>query len=81
MFHKIKNIIPKENLIIIAEFENGIKKQYDIKKLLNKIEIFSILNNKAIFNNVVVDSGGYGISWNENIDLSSEEIWENGVEI
>lgn len=35
MFHKIKNIIPKENLIIIAEFENGIKKQYDIKKLLS----------------------------------------------
>ncbi len=28
MFHKIKNIIPKENLIIIAEFENGIKKEY-----------------------------------------------------
>ena len=77
----IKNIIPKENLIIIAEFENGIKKEYDIKELLNKIEVFSILNNKDIFNNVVVDSGGYGISWSENIDLSSEEIWENGVEI
>lgn len=26
MFHKIKNITPKENLIIIAEFENGIIK-------------------------------------------------------
>ncbi len=63
MFHKIKNIIPKENLIIIAEFENGIKKEYDIKELLNKIEVFSILNNKDIFNNVVVDISGYGISW------------------
>lgn len=81
MFYKIKNIIPKENLIIIAEFKNGIKKQYDMKKLLNKFEVFKILNNKDIFNNVVVDAGGYGISWNENIDLSSEEIWENGVEI
>lgn len=81
MFYKIKNIIPKENLIIIAEFKNGIKKQYDMKKLLNKFEVFKTLNNKDIFNNVVVDAGGYGISWNENIDLSSEEIWENGVEI
>ena len=37
-------------------------KIWSIKKLLNKIEVFSILNNKDIFNNVVVDSGGYGIS-------------------
>ncbi len=81
MFHKIKKVIPKENLIIIAEFENGITKQYDIKGLLEKIEAFNILNNESIFNNVVVDTGGYGISWNENVDLSSEEIWENGVEI
>ncbi len=81
MFHKIKNITPKENLIIIAEFENVIIKQYDIKKLLDKIEVFNILKDKNIFNNVKVDVGGYGISWNEDIDLSAEEIWENGVEI
>lgn len=81
MFHKIKNITPKENLIVIAEFENGIIKQYDIKILLDKIEVFNILKDKNIFNNVKVDVGGYGISWNEDIDLSAEEIWENGVEI
>ena len=81
MFYKIKNIIPKENLIIIAEFENGVMKQYDVKILLNKIEAFKILNDKIIFNNVKIDIGGYGISWNENVDLSSEEIWENGVNI
>ena len=74
-------VISKFYGIVIAEFENGIKKQYDMKKLLNKLEVFKILNNKDIFNNVVVDAGGNGISWNENIDLSSEEIWENGVEI
>ena len=81
MFHKIKNIIPKENLIIITEFENGIIKQYDVKSLLDKIEAFNILNNKIIFNNLKIDIGGYGISWNENVDLSSEEIWKNGVNI
>ena len=24
------------------------------------------------------DMGGYGVSWNDNIDLSAEEIWERG---
>lgn len=81
MFYKIKKVIPKENLIIIVEFENDIIKQYDIKRLLDKIEVFNILKDKNIFDNVKVDVGGYGISWNEDIDLSSEEIWENSIEI
>ena len=38
-----------------------------------------ILCNSNI-NNVKVDAGGYGISWNDNIDLSSNELWENGKE-
>jgi len=27
---------------------------------------------------VRVDPGGYGISWNDNIDLSEYELWTNG---
>jgi len=30
---------------------------------------------------VRVDSGGYGISWNDDVDLSEYEIWTNGVEV
>ena len=28
---------------------------------------------------VEVDNGGYGISWNDDIDLSCDELFENGV--
>lgn len=81
MFHKIIQVIPKEKLIIEVEFDNGIKKIYDINKIINKWETFKDLKNEIIFKNVKVDIGGYGIIWNENIDLSSEEIWQNGQEI
>jgi len=27
-----------------------------------------------------VDTGGYGICWNDEIDLSCNELWENGNE-
>ena len=81
MFHKIKNVLPKEDLIIEVEFENQIKKQYDIKQIISKWKVFEDLKNKELFLKVKVDQGGYGIIWNENIDLSCEEIWQNGTNV
>lgn len=81
MFHKVKNVYPKDNMIIEIDFNNKIKKVYDIKKILNKWRIFRELEDEELFRKVKVDAGGYGISWNENIDLSCEELWENGENI
>lgn len=81
MFHKIKSVVVKDNLIIEAVFEDNERKQYDINKIINKWKIFKKLEDRNLFEKVKVDVGGHGISWNENIDLSSEEIWENGVEV
>lgn len=78
MSHKIKKVIPKENLMLEVEFENKIKKLYDVKQILKKWEQFKILEEEKQFKKVIVDVGGYGISWNETVDLSCEEIWENG---
>lgn len=40
-----------------------------------------MLKTDAFFKAVKVDHGGYGISWNDNIDLSEYELWENSVEV
>lgn len=77
-FHIIKSIKPLENMILEAVFSNGEIKKYDMKNLIKKHKVFKDLENKELFNKVKVDIGGYGIVWNEDIDLSSEEIWENG---
>jgi len=81
MFHKIRKVLPKENLIIEVEFEDKTRKIYDVKKVINKWSIFENLKDENLFKNVKVDVGGYGISWNEDIDLSCEEIWQNGEKI
>lgn len=78
MFHKIKKVLPKEDFMIEVEFENKTKKMYDVKKVMKKCSIFEKLKEKELFKKVKVDVGGYGISWNEDIDLSCEEIWKNG---
>ncbi len=81
MFHKIKNVYPKDNMIIEVDFDNKVKKEYDIKTILNKWIIFKKLEDEELFKKVKVDVGGYGVSWNENIDLSCEELWKNGKDV
>lgn len=79
MFEKIKSVEPLNNFILRVVFENGVTKLYDINPVIKKIEDFQVLKNNNIFKNVKVDLGGYGISWNDDLDLECTEIWENGI--
>lgn len=81
MFNKVKEVEPLQNYVLLVTFENGVKKYYDLNPLLKKWKAFcDLINISGLYNNVKVDAGGYGISWNDNIDLSSNELWENGKE-
>lgn len=77
-FHIIKSIKPLENMILEVVFLSGETKKYDTKALIKRNKIFKKLENEELFNKVKVDVGGYGIAWDEDIDLSSKEIWKNG---
>lgn len=82
MFNKVKEVEPLQNYVLLVTFENGVKKYYDLNPLLKKWKVFcDLINISGLYNNVKVDAGGYGISWNDNIDLSSNELWENGKEV
>ncbi len=54
------------------------KKIYNCVSLLSH-EVFRPLEDDVLFKNVKVDPGGYGISWNEELDLSEAELWINGM--
>lgn len=77
-FHTIKEVKPLDNLVLEIIFTNGTRKKYNVKPLMEKWEIFKELQNIELFNKVKVDIGGYGIVWNDELDLSSEEVWNNG---
>lgn len=81
MTHKIKSVRPLENSIILAVFQNGIEKTYDMRNLYPMFPQFEIFEkDKALFNQVQIDIGGYGIFWNDDLDLDAEDIWEDGIE-
>ena len=68
-----------ENCCLNVEFTNGQRKKYDIKQLFARYPQFRLLEIDAdLFSSVKVNQGGYGIFWNEDLDLSADELYENG---
>ena len=81
MTHKIVSVKPMENSILLVVFQNGIEKKYDMRTLYPVFPQFKVFETDVnLFNHVQVDIGGYGISWNDNLDLDAEDIWEDGIE-
>lgn len=80
MFYKLKNVWPLSDYQLLVEFENGEQKRYDVKPLFDKWEPFKVLlMTKGLFEQVRVDAGSYAVSWNDDIDLSCNELFINGV--
>ena len=65
---------------LLIEFSQSEFKKYDISNLLNK-EMFVPFQNPSFFKNFKIESGGYGLIWNEDIDISEYELWRNGVSL
>lgn len=78
---KVKNVIPLSNMRLLVFFENGVIKTFDVKPIIKDFPEFETLCNIDLFNLVQVEAGGYGISWNSELDCSEGELWDNGVEI
>jgi Protein of unknown function (DUF2442) len=74
---KVKSIQAIERHILLVEFDNQQKRQYDVTPLLSKA-MFLQLKNATFFKSVKVDTGGYAVVWNEDIDISEHELWCNG---
>lgn len=74
---KIK-VLPETYTIFIL-FDNGVTKKVDFTYKLED-EFYENLNNKVLFQQAQVDIGGYGISWNDDIDISEYELWNLGEE-
>ena len=81
MFHRIKSVQPFPDMVLHVEFIDGNKKAYDVKPLMDKWKVFKDLTQIGLFGLVRVDFGGYGVVWNDYIDLSCNELWENGSAI
>jgi len=82
MFHKVKAVNALPDYRLSVQFAEGVTKIYDMKPLFSKWAPFKVLENApGLFYDVEVDTGGYGIIWNDDLDLSCDELFENGETI
>ncbi len=82
MFHKVKNVNALPDYKLSIQFCEGVTKIYDVAPLFEKYNFFLPLKEShELFSSVIVGQGGYGIIWNDNIDISCDELWANGEEI
>ena len=77
VYPKIKGVDPLDAKQLLVTFSTGEDKIYDCTPLLAEPE-FSLLKNEMFFRTVRVDHGGYGVVWNEEVDLSESELWIHG---
>ncbi len=74
---RISSVQPYGQLTLKVLFENGVEKIYDCASLITR-PMFQALSDSIFFKTVKKDPGGYGISWNDEIDISEDELWYNG---
>ncbi|MDR2023061.1 MAG: DUF2442 domain-containing protein [Hungatella sp.] len=82
MSYRIKEVYPLPDYTLLVSFTTGDHRQYDVAPLFDKWDAFKTLSSvEGLFDQVRVDAGGYGVSWNDDIDLSCNELWENGTPV
>ena len=80
MFHKITSLAKLPDYILLVGFANGEFKQFDLKPLINKYPPFATLKDvDGLYEQAAIDAGGYGIVWNDDLDVSAEGIYEKGI--
>jgi hypothetical protein len=81
-FHKVADVlavVPPYTLVV--RFVDGSVRRYDVSRLFDKYERFKAFSCiDGLIDRVKVDAGGYGVSWNDEIDLSCNELYYGGEE-
>lgn len=82
MFHKIIKIEPLENYSLLATFESGERKLYDLVPISQRFSAFGALKSvNGLYKQVKIEPAGYAISWNNELDISADEIYFAGKSV
>ena len=80
MHHTIRSIYPIDKYHISVQFVEGVTKIWDLSPWFKKYPKFNkFKDNPDLFYKVKVDVGGFGIIWNDELDMDCNTIYDEGV--
>lgn len=77
MFHKAIELKLLEGTAMEITFQDGVVRRYDMSALFPKYPQLKQLNNRDLFLSGTL-IGAYGIVWNDDLDIETETIYEDG---
>lgn len=77
MFHKAIELKLLEGTALEVSFQDGIVKRYDMSALFSKYPQLKQLEDRDLFLSGRM-MGSYGIVWNDDLDIETETIYEDG---
>jgi hypothetical protein len=78
MYLAIKDVIPQDNYLLLLTFENGEKRQFDMKPYLD-LGIFKELKDIKLFE--IVKTSFDSIEWDNNADFDPEVLYQESLKI
>lgn len=78
MYLAIQNVVPQENYLLLLTFENGEKRQFDMKPYLD-LGIFQELKDFRLFN--TVKKSFDSIEWDNEADFDPEILYLESIKI
>ena len=79
MFHKATKIQYGEGTTLVLTFRDGSVKQFDVASMFEKYPPLRALTERSLFTAGKLSPGGYGIIWNDDLDLEAETVYTEGV--
>lgn len=80
MFHRITSLATLPDFVLLVGFQDGEYKQFDLKPYIEKYPPFRSLKDiHGLYEQAKIDVGGFGIVWNDDLDVSAEGVYEQGV--
>jgi len=80
MFQKITSLATLPDYILLVGFNSGEYRQFDLKPLIAKYPPFKSLTEvSGLYESAKIDIGGYGIVWNDELDISADGLYEKGT--
>ena len=69
----------KKDVTIEVTFQDGTVVRYDMSRLFSKYpQLEELRRDRNLFLNGRLDPGGYGIIWNDELDIDATSIYESG---